>query len=222
MSHSGKFNYKVIYSRRRSISVSLSAANDVVVRCPFGTSERSIEAFLNRKRGWLDSHMAKNDAVLRMYAGMIGYRQILVCGRMCRLEICGENDIGDGFVRVVSLSGLKDLFVGRLGNAFLGRMKAFACANGFNFKSVKFGSYKGKWGSCDGDGNITFNYKLLMLPERLQDFVIAHELCHTVHHNHSRHFHSLLDAVRPCNGEEQRELKNYSFVAGLYERHVFE
>jgi len=68
-----------------------------------------------------------------------------------------------------------------------------------------------KWGSCTGTNNISLSLFLMTLPEHLRDFVIVHELCHTVHHDHSPKFHALVD--RLVGGNEKalnRELKAFS------------
>ncbi len=70
-----------------------------------------------------------------------------------------------------------------------------------------------KWGSCTGRNDISLSLYLMTLPEHLRDFVIIHELCHTVHHDHSPRFHALVD--RLTGGREKalaRELKNYGII----------
>lgn len=216
MSHSPNFDYKIIYSKRRTLSVRISDDNSVVVRCPSGTPRSTINAFLNEKSVWIAGCFAKNAAVAQKFSGVFGQNQVLFGGRLLRLEICAENKIGDDFVRVKNLSFLRKLLVDSSGGDFLSRLESFAGKHNLSFNHVSFRSYKGRWGSCDAKNNMTFNYKLLMLPVCLQDYVIAHELCHTVCHDHSRAFHALLGSVFPSAAIAEKELKNYSFVARLY------
>ena len=51
--------------------------------------------------------------------------------------------------------------------------------------SVTVKDYKSRWGSCSTSGDITYNWRIIMAPHRIVDYVVIHELCHLVEHNHS-------------------------------------
>lgn len=81
---------------------------------------------------------------------------------------------------------------------------------GFRYGRVTIRATRSKWGCCTSQNNLSLSLFLVTLPEELQDFVILHELCHTVHHNHSAAFHALLD--RCTDGKEQelrKQLRTY-------------
>lgn len=73
----------------------------------------------------------------------------------------------------------------------------------FSFERVSIRNSKTRWGSCSTTGNINLSLHLMRLPTELIDFVILHELTHTIHKNHGPQFHALLDKI--CGGKE-REL----------------
>lgn len=54
--------------------------------------------------------------------------------------------------------------------------------------AVTIKSFKSRWGSCNITGSIQYNWKLIIAPERIVDYVVIHELCHILHHNHSPAF----------------------------------
>lgn len=53
---------------------------------------------------------------------------------------------------------------------------------------IEIKNYKSKWGTCDSRGKLTFNWRLLLMPRHLSDYIIIHELCHLKHLNHSSKF----------------------------------
>ncbi|PKP11807.1 MAG: M48 family peptidase [Bacteroidetes bacterium HGW-Bacteroidetes-4] len=81
---------------------------------------------------------------------------------------------------------------------------------GFTINDIRVKNLKSRWGSCSSKNNINLNIHLMRLPEHLSDFVILHELCHTVHRNHGTQFHALLNKL--CRNEKalNKELKKYS------------
>ena len=67
--------------------------------------------------------------------------------------------------------------------------------HGFKYKDLKIQTSKTRWGSCSASNNINLSVYLMTLPSHLIDYVILHELCHTVHHDHSDAFWALMDKV---------------------------
>ena len=93
------------------------------------------------------------------------------------------------------------------------RVAELAAKFSLSYGKVTIRATRSKWGSCSATGNISLNLYLMQLPEHLRDYVIIHELCHTVHHNHSPRFHSLVD--RLTMGQERalaRELRMHTIA----------
>lgn len=79
---------------------------------------------------------------------------------------------------------------------------------GFSYDRVTIRATRSKWGCCTSRNNLSLSLFLMTLPTHLQEFVVLHELCHTVHHNHSAQFYELLDRVTSGRAKElNRQLK---------------
>ncbi len=89
------------------------------------------------------------------------------------------------------------------------RLAALAARHGFTYARVFIKNNVSNWGSCSVKGNINLNLRLLTLPERLQDYVMLHELCHLREMNHGPRFHALLESVCPGHRELEKELRTY-------------
>jgi len=55
-------------------------------------------------------------------------------------------------------------------------------------ETIRIRTFKGRWGSCSSKGNLVFNWKIIIAPTRIVDYVVIHELCHLIHHNHGPKF----------------------------------
>ena len=83
----------------------------------------------------------------------------------------------------------------------------YAAIMGVTPASVKITSARTRFGSCSQSNSINFSCFLAMYPDECIDYVIIHELCHTVHKNHSRAFYSLLERCLPDRKERERLLR---------------
>ena len=77
----------------------------------------------------------------------------------------------------------------------------------FKFNQINIKNQKTRWGSCSRKGNLTFNYKIVLLPKVLSDYIIVHELCHLGEFNHSKRFWNLLKRTVPNYLEIKRKFK---------------
>ncbi len=78
---------------------------------------------------------------------------------------------------------------------------------GFTFGKVSIKEQSTKWGSCSSNGNINLNFKLLLAPQGVLDYVMVHELAHIREHNHSGNFWQLVARAMPDYAEKVKWLK---------------
>lgn len=91
------------------------------------------------------------------------------------------------------------------------RTHELAKAYGFKYRTVTIRNAKTRWGSCSHNNNINLSLHLMRLPKHLADYIILHELCHTIHKNHGKDFWLLLDKVSEGKSNFfKQQLKEYS------------
>jgi len=84
------------------------------------------------------------------------------------------------------------------------QLAKLARLHGFQYSGVTIRKSRSRWGSCSTKKSINLSLYLMLLPEHLIEYVLLHELCHTVQMNHSPAFWALLDR---CTGNKARELR---------------
>ncbi|MDE6779257.1 MAG: M48 family metallopeptidase [Alistipes sp.] len=167
-------------ARARRVTLSVRPSGDVRLSYPRGTSRERALAFLGSRTEWIAA--ARERMTRRAEARP-------------RIEYTPEQ------VEALRRAAKADLPA---------RTAAIAARLGLKYGRVTIRAARTKWGSCTGDDNLSLSLFMMTLPEHLRDYVIVHELCHTVHHNHSARFHALVD--RCLGGREReldRELKTY-------------
>jgi predicted metal-dependent hydrolase len=87
------------------------------------------------------------------------------------------------------------------------RLMYFQKVYNVTWKRVSIRNQKTRWGSCSRTGNLSFNYRLLLLPEHLRDYVVVHEMCHLREMNHSAKFWALVAITFPDYKALRREMQ---------------
>lgn len=85
------------------------------------------------------------------------------------------------------------------------RTRELAAQYGFEVNRITVKNIKSRWGSCSTKNNINLNLRLMMANKKVIDYVIIHELCHTIEMNHSKSFWKLVESIIP----DYKQSKNY-------------
>ncbi len=228
MQNAGDFQYKIIYSQRRTISINIGPDHGVVVKAPYLTSADSIRKFVTQKSDWIIKTLNKFNTLVRL-DNRNGYSDgdsILLFGREHKLKLVqsdkysvrlGNNDtIEAGYnkdnnpliIRALLEDWFKSVARRNLTIQFRETLVKYK-DHGFLPAGFIVRTMKTRWGSCSSKGRIAISYDLIRLDEIYGEYVIIHELCHLKHHNHSANYYKLLSEVYPNWKTVRGELKKY-------------
>ena len=87
------------------------------------------------------------------------------------------------------------------------RIEYFNAFYNYKWNKISVKNQKTRWGSCSRRGNLNFNYKIALLPQKSSDYIIVHELCHLGEFNHSREFWDLVAKTIPDYKEIRRSIR---------------
>lgn len=127
-----------------------------------------------------------------------------------RIEIPHSVDIQSDNLQKTVWSGINYFLKKEAKRILPARVHFLANQHKFTISDVKIQSSRTRWGSCSNKQNINLSFYLMLLPSHLIDYVILHELCHTVEMNHSDRFWKLMDEVTDGKTDALRkEIKRY-------------
>lgn len=187
------FGYKLVKTNRRTLSVEIKNGN-VIVRSPLFLPKSYIERFLLQKQKWVINkiHSSKKRELFGS----------LFLGREYSVEYGDNSEISDRiFLKVLGDTKLeKDRALEKFYRyETLKRVEKYLAkySDQFTYGSVKYRKYSSKWGSCSHQNNLQFNIYLSMCPEEVIEYVVVHELCHTLIKNHQKKFYALVSQFLP-------------------------
>ncbi len=208
---------KIIRSLRRSIALVIAPDATLVVRAPMRISLEYIQDLVFRKRLWINKkkkQALKNGPPARAKEFVNG-EEFLYLGESYKLKIAAIKKIrlGDYLffpAKYLSKARAKMIEWYKQGarEEIARRAILLSRLTGWNFKSISITSAQTRWGSCGAQGSINFTWKLIMAPLGVIDYVVVHELAHTVEQNHSARFWSKVAAVLPDYKIRQKWLKD--------------
>ena len=205
-------------SRRKTVAISVGF-DGVRVLAPIDIADDHILGIVRKKGPWV----LGKQAGYRELGSVTGVREFVsgetvhYLGRPYRLKVIPDNTTivtrivargshliapvpagADDMIRRSSVrSGLRLWYHGRAKVHFPVRAKAIARLLGIKTPTIKVVDQSKRWGSCDARGHIRLNWRLVVVPMSLVDYVIAHEVCHVLEHNHSRRFWRSLETIMP-------------------------
>ncbi|MCE5334837.1 MAG: M48 family metallopeptidase [Desulfobacteraceae bacterium] len=229
------FEYQIKRSaRRRTLSIRVLPDNRVVVTAPGSVSRREIAEVVESKAAWIERAFKANEERHRKTAGnrFETGRTLFYLGREFALRVESAPDCGvslaGGTIRVRTnrpqgdpmrepdvRSGLVKWYTARALEQIEGRVRDFSQRIGVTPRKVTVKSMRSRWGSCSSHGNISLVWNIVMAPEEAIDYLIVHELCHMVHHNHSTAYWNLVRSFLPDFDLSRKWLRTKGFLLRL-------
>ncbi|MBA5248102.1 MAG: M48 family metallopeptidase [Gammaproteobacteria bacterium] len=197
-------NYQLIRSKRKTLSLQIDRQACLLVRAPMCLSVKKIEHFINEKQNWIRKKQAEIESKTPPKQNYASGNEYLFLGELYPLQHIESGDPlsfnGQSFQFNTQYEGYQ-VFHWFYKKEFIKTaipiLERLADKHNLNYREVRFKAQKTRWGSCSARNNINLNYLLMMAPISVIEMVIAHELAHIVHKNHSKDFYALLTTMIP-------------------------
>ena len=190
-------------NRKRTISLQVKD-NKLIVKAPTTASRQSLDDLIQRKQSWI-----KKRAILNVEERKLRNRKFIdnekfyFKGNEYRLSLIlggkEEVKISEGFLIVTCKDDramgskevktfIEDWYVRESTKILNTRTYEFAKKMKVEPSAITVKNYASKWGSCTASNKISYNWRIIMAPDCIVDYLIIHELCHIIEHNHSKNF----------------------------------
>jgi predicted metal-dependent hydrolase len=208
-------SYKLVRARRRTIALFVDG-NGIEARAPRHAAIAEIETFMREKERWIRGRLAAprrppivwEAGTALPWLGQSVTLALRPGGNGIQLS-CGLLEVGlaDGaslrervlaWIRVQALALFRE------------RVTVLSRALDLTVSGVGLSNARTQWGSCSASGRIRLNWRLMLLPTHLVDYVVAHELAHRRELNHSARFWDVVATLYPRYREARRELSALS------------
>ena len=212
--------YRLFRARRRSIGMLIDQSG-LTVRAPPWVSIREVEQALIERSTWVLSTLVEwqgrecealpaawREGAALLYQGrpltlaLFTARRRRIAADLLHLTVLHPNPGDEREIGAYVGSWLKEQALALLSP----RVLHFASKITTLTPTVKLSNARTQWGTCNHKGEIRLNWRLVQLPPRIADYVVAHEVAHLVELNHSPRFWALVETLLPSHADARREL----------------
>ena len=210
---------KIIRSKRKTLSLTINENAELIIRAPKRLSIEKIQDFINEKENWINRKKRLIENQIKDVTS--NHNKLLYLGNLFPINVeqnaskelffTGEEFIANS-IEPDSLSlSTKKWYKNKFKEIALPRVAYFANKHNLMVNQVRIKNQKTMWGSCSSKNNINLNYLLLMAPMGVIDYVIVHELVHTIHRNHSTDFWDSVESIMPEFQRHKRWLQKNGY-----------
>ncbi len=207
---------------RKTLAITINNKGEVIVKAPSSMDNKDILAFVKSKEKWIQSKLTEINSQLKISEDFLSYKYVMFCGKKYKIikstkqkEILVSNDTIQikkqltlkKEVKVLERF-LKDKCIEIVGQ----RIKYFSNIMQLEPEKIVLNNSKNRWGTCNSNKIIAFNWRIIMLPPYLIDYVIVHELAHLMEMNHSASFWAIVASIFPKLNKVRQDLKKCNFI----------
>jgi predicted metal-dependent hydrolase len=199
--------YQLKFSaRRRSIQLKIQSGQ-LWVSAPTGCDLQFIQQLIQQKKHWINKHLAQQsqssepgwleqrliplfDEKLQLKIVQDAVNQFSLDGDCLWLQLSGRNKAQSQDKWIEKL--VTDFYIQQAQHWFEQQVLQQLQRMALQSREVRVCNFKAKWGSCNSSGVLSFNWRLLMAPQWVAQYVVVHELAHLVFMDHSKNFWDLV------------------------------
>ena len=212
---SDMISYHLYRSHRRSISVQIAPKGEVIVKAPHLLPKFMIDRFIASKQDWIEKKVAiAKKFPLRIKHTIEDGDEYYYLGNPYKIHVGTYAHIqitrAINFPKHLLFRGKTELtawYIKEAKRIITERVDYFCEIMHTTYTRISYSDTSSKWGSCFPDNSLQFNWRLVMAPLLVLDYVVVHELAHTKEHNHGPKFWKIVATHKPAYKQYIKWLK---------------
>lgn len=207
-------------ARRRTVGIQILPDLSIKISIPYFFPKGKVHSFLKEKEAWIRQaqqqlalHTIKHDTNEYLYLGK-RYQLVLRQNQKHIVELEDKLYIASTSQKYIK-TYLESWYKQQARKLITKRVKHYAHLAGLHYNSVSLMQATTRWGSCSSQKNLSFNWKLIMAPLEVLDYVICHELAHLTELNHSYDFWEKVRKMFPIYRQYRTWLKRHGHTLVL-------
>lgn len=211
-------DYKLIYSKRKTLNISVERDRSIIVRAPINTSKEKIDEIIEKKKLWLFDKIkhGKKYPEHKNQKEFVSGETLLYLGKNYKLNIIEKEIKGIEFNYNFSISKknqnkayklFKEWYKEKAKIKINKIAKEYSEHIGVKYNKILISDIKYRWGSCTPKNNLNFNWRLIKAPMYVLKYIVIHELTHLIEPNHTPEFWNIVSIQHPGYEKAKNWLK---------------
>lgn len=198
------------------ISITIDNMGKVTLKHSKDVSKNAVEGFVENKRQWIQRKKFEKLNALNKNDDLLNYKSISIFDNDYILTKSKRNRVEGSEIFFTTPKMLATTIKRIAEGEFKNRIEFYK--NLINVKPVSYSldNTRTRWGVCTSKKEIKINFRAVLLPKELFDYIIVHELCHLIQFNHSALYWQEVEKYCPNYKTYKQDIKNYSFLLELY------
>jgi len=201
--------------RAKRVAIRVKGGGKVELIIPQRASFKSAHKFLLEKESWIRSRAVvatpEKQASISVgeYITILGKPRLIMLAAVKTINLENEQISFPEHVNDNLKFELRIFLLSLLKNILENDVKEFANVLGVEYKKISLSNALTRWGSCTADGNLKFSWRLVFAPISVIQYVVAHEVAHLVHMDHSKKFWNTVAKIYPDYKAQRAWLKKH-------------
>lgn len=224
--------FTVKYSERKTLEIRIEPPDTVTVRAPKKASKDDVLKIVKSKAKWIVQKLFELSQVeyRKTQKEFVNGESFMYLGRNYLLELIYDNTVNNPITKLYQgkfylntntndkeklRNSMEEWYREKALEKVVERVDYFQSYFSVTPRAIKVKEQKRRWASCTSTKDLLFNWRCVMAPLYVLDYIVVHEMCHMIHLNHSSNYWNLVESIMPDYKKRKEWLKKHGLSLHL-------